>query len=146
MYTFSEFRTVIHNRDKNRGISRKDMPQIKSKHYDDFFEYIKNEGGRTTKKTVNPKKLKPTQTQFSDQGVVKSLKKIRDNNDSKKEIIISRDNYVMDGHHRWIAHTNAGKPINVIQIDMDSERLLKMMKSYNKVGFKDIYDNKHGNR
>jgi len=142
MLTFREFRTVIHNRDKNKGIPRKDMPQIKSKHHNDFLDYIESEGTSITKKTINPKKLKPTQTQFSDQGIEKSLKKISNNNESKREIIISRDNYVMDGHHRWIAHINAKKPIKVIQINMDSDKLLKIMKSYDKVGFKDIYDKK----
>ena len=53
------------------------------------------------------------QAEFSDAGVLKQLKKDIDKNYAGKAIIISEDDYVLDGHHRWLVAKNTGKDLDV---------------------------------
>lgn len=42
-----------------------------------------------------------------------------------KPIIISKDFYILDGHHRWLAHYNMGdKPIPVMQINLNANKVM----------------------
>ena len=77
----------------------------------------------------------PIQREFNIQGVERSLSKMASlvPGAKDKSIIISKDNYIVDGHHRWIAYKNVGKNINVMQANVDMKKLLDATNKYPKV-------------
>ena len=122
------------------GIDRKDMPQIDSKLTSDFISYLSGRGVKTSMKTMYPPRLKATQHQFH-KSKIQSLIDYMDKGDyDNKRIIVSKDNYVMDGHHRWLAHVNAGKDIGVYQVNANAKDLIDMMHEYPKSYTKKLYE------
>lgn len=100
----------------NLGFKRKEMPQIEGKNIQKFLDYLKSEGVKYKETSVDSKSLRPTQSQFNQdkiQGMIDAI-------DQKKQhpIMVSKDGYVIDGHHRWLAHYNLGRKMPVIQIDL----------------------------
>lgn len=142
MLNFKQFveELYIPNRKQSKGISRANMPQIPDEHSEHFINvFIKKLGVKVRVKTVDPETLKPTQNEFSDKGIQKNMGRIGKGY-AKPPIIVSKDNYIMDGHHRWAAHANSKVKIKIRQVDMHSSELLEVMKRYSKVNFKDIYN------
>ena len=84
------------------------------------------------------KALKATQGEFSDAGVEKQLQKMQDGA-PKKPIIASEDNYIIDGHHRWLVAWNTKSAVEVFKVNMDADELLKLVKKFPKTTYKDIY-------
>jgi hypothetical protein len=100
----------------NLGFKRKEMPQIEGKNIQKFLDYLKSDGVKYKETSVDSKSLRPTQSQFNQdkiQGMIDTI-------DQKKQhpIMVSKDGYVIDGHHRWLAHYNLGRKMPVIQIDL----------------------------
>lgn len=80
------------------GIPRADMPQIKSEHRGALANYLRARGIPWDRQEVLPGELKPTQAEYSDE----KLKKARQH-DGERAILVSREGYVVDGHHQWLA-------------------------------------------
>lgn len=118
------------------GIKRNQMPQIATEDYPEFIDYLKDNGASFTKDTVHPKSLKAIQGEFSDSGVLKALKKRK----LEKPIIASSDNYIIDGHHRWIAALNTGVDVNIYRVNKPGKELLQLVKDFPKTTYKDIYE------
>ena len=71
-----EFRIDMPADGEGMGIPRKKMPQIKTKDYPEYFQYLKDNGVDFQKLNgVKAATLKPTQSEFSKQGVEKQLQK-----------------------------------------------------------------------
>ena len=103
------------------GIPRKYMPQFEeTPDVQRFTRFIKKayniNSRRTTRKATQ---LTPSQEEISrkridalmkDEGILKHL---------RVPLVISRDNYIVDGHHRWAAYrlNKPEKPLPVILID-----------------------------
>jgi len=118
------------------------MPQIKTKHLDKFKDWIKSEGLSAKKESIAAKDLKPTQKDFNIKKVIEILN--NDNSEKlKKTILVSKDNFILDGHHKWLAHFNIdeNKKIDVLKIDLNVEDLLDKAKEFPKVRYKDLSDN-----
>ena len=116
-------------------IPRNKMPQIEQKDYAAYILHMKRKGIVGKRIVANPKKLKAIQSQFSDKGVIASIKK-----DDKKPILISKDNYVIDGNHRWLAAiATKADEIVAIQFNASKDEVLKATLAFPKVTFK-----KHG--
>jgi hypothetical protein len=125
---------------ENLDIPRRNMPQIKTKHLDKFKDWVKDQGFKTEKDYIPAKDLKPTQKDFNTKKVFEIL-----NNDPeklKKTILVSKDNYIIDGHHKWLAHYNIdeNKKIDVLKVNLEVEDLLEKAKEFPKVRYKDIDD------
>lgn len=118
------------------GIPRRQMPQIRSDDYPDFLRYLKDNGADIETDRVPAASLKPIQKDFSDAGVLKALQ-LRDR---EKDVIASSDNYIIDGHHRWLAAVNTKNTIPIIRINVPVQRLLELVKQFPKTYYKDIYD------
>jgi len=100
--------------------SRALMPQIDNQKQ--FLSQMKKRGIRVVKKHCDPKVLKSTQSEFD-------ADKVSDMSNSKlKEIIISKDGYVLDGHHRWLAAHNDGKKIVAYEVDLPILELMRVSK------------------
>lgn len=92
--------------DEGMGIARKDMPQIPSKERDNFLSDIEKSDGITfEKEKIDPTTLKPIQKEVSGSRAGKIYDKYNDEGDIPKSerILISKDGYVVDGHHTWAA-------------------------------------------
>ena len=114
------------------------MPQVAAKDYEELFKYLKDNGATFTKDTVPARTLKATQSEFSDQGVEKQIKKnLKDK--VRKSIIVSSDDYVIDGHHRWLVALNTKQDLDIIRVDIPGNELLSLIKEFPKTTYKDVY-------
>ena len=120
------------------GKKRKNMPQIKKQDYQEFIEYLQKNGARFKSETVPADELKAMQAEFSDAGVIKQLKKDIDKNYAGKAIIVSEDDYVLDGHHRWLVAKNVGRDLDVFRVNMPAYELFDLVNEFEKVYYKDI--------
>ena len=93
--------------------------------------------------TVLANTLKAIQGEFSDAGILKSLGKKMDGK-GKKPIIASMDDYIIDGHHRWLAALNTGpeEEVDIIRVNKTGKDLLQMVIDFPKTTYKDIYNGK----
>ena len=103
---------------------RKIMPQINNTK--EFTEFLNKANIVNSKKKVNGNNLRASQLNF-DSDKIESLM----NDPSDKEIIISSDGHVLDGHHRWIANNNMKKKCSAIEVDLPILELIKVAKDYN---------------
>ena len=135
-----EFKIVKPDPKDTLGIKRKNMPQIKKQDYEEFIEYLQKNGAKFTRESVPADELKAMQAEFSDAGVLKQLKKDIDKNYAGKAIIISEDDYVLDGHHRWLVAKNTGKDLDVFRVNMPAYELFDLVNEFDKTYYKDIHE------
>ena len=126
------------------GIKRKAMPQIKSKDYEEFIKFLTKNGVKFTQDTIPAKELRAMQNQFSDEGIIKQMEKNIAQGPNTKSVIVSSDDYILDGHHRWLVAVNTGTDLNVYRVNMPAYELYDLVNQFEKVYYKDIYDETRG--
>ncbi len=114
------------------------MPQVDEKDYPEYFAYLKEKGITLKKGKEDPNNLKPIQKEFAKIGVEKSLDKMLAKKDNDKFIIVSKDDYIVDGHHRWLAAKNGRQQLNVMRANVNMKELLKATNEFPKITFKSI--------
>ena len=119
------------------GLTRDKMPQVKSKDYDDLIKHLKKNGILVQKRKVKASTLRATQKDFNKDKIVGAISKIKTLG-TAKPLIVSSDNYIIDGHHRWLAAKNVGGTIDVMQADVKVKELLKNVYSFPKTFTKNI--------
>jgi hypothetical protein len=122
------------------GFDRKDMPQVDKKHHQDFFSFLKGKGVSVKKTTIDPNKLKPSQSQFYTSKIEGMVDSIQKGTHNLKPIIVSKDNYVIDGHHTWIAYMNLDREMSVAQVNAPAKKLFDLMHEYPKSYTKKIHE------
>jgi cytidylate kinase len=105
--------------------ARKEMPQIGAS--DSFIKYLKSNDVESKRVRLDPNKLKSSQMEF-DQNKIDGLR----NTPSSNPIIVSRDNHVIDGHHRWLADKLEGRQSDAYMCDLPVLELLHQAKIYSK--------------
>ena len=81
-------------------LPRDSLPQIPEKEFDAFRKYCHGEGVTSHIMRISCDALKPIQKHLNPQ----KIKRIIENPSGMDvPIIISEDNYLLDGHHRWAA-------------------------------------------
>jgi hypothetical protein len=125
--TFIQEKIEIPNK-KDLGFKRKEMPQVEGKNVPKFLDFLRSEGVKYKEKSVDSKSLRPTQSQFNKDKIQSMIDSI----DTKKQhpIMVSKDGYVIDGHHRWLAHYNLGRKMPVIEIDLNINDALDKMHDF----------------
>ncbi len=141
---------------KNKGIPRKEMPQLKGKPAPNswadinlpkdkggevdgeeaFKQMLKSKGVKITDRTVDASSLKATQSQLVGAkivGMMNALKEDPHNKGITAPIFVSKDGYILDGHHRWAGMValdmasglkqSVQMPVHIV--DMDIEDLVK---------------------
>ena len=121
-----------------KGVKRVEMPQIHKNDYNEFIDYLKDNGAEFTKQTMPAQQLKATQGEFSDKGVMKQVDK-QMRGEPRKPVIASQDNYIIDGHHRWLVAWNTKDSLDVFKVNINADKLLKLVKDFPKTTYKDIY-------
>jgi hypothetical protein len=87
---------------ESKGIPRVKMPVIPAKQTQKFVDYLKDQGYGVKKGKEYAAHLRATQDEISGVKVAAAMKRIKDNNGKVyKRIIVSKDNYILDGHHTW---------------------------------------------
>lgn len=128
----------VHIPTGNLGIERKDMPQIFSGDIQSYIKFIRLNGVKVVKQKVLAKSLKPTQNEINTDKVKKML--TAPDEVLRKIIIVSKDGYVLDGHHRWLALINKDDKayIPVWRVDINMQELLAMTHKFDKVEYKNL--------
>lgn len=108
-------------------LSRDLMPQISGKTLPNFLRFLKKRGVEYHKDSVDPSTLKSTQSEFDDSKIFTMMY----DKDSNDPIIISNDEHVLDGHHRWLADFNTDKTFTqAYVIDLPILDLYRVAKEY----------------
>lgn len=124
-------------------LSREDLPQIKSdeitKPETGFKAYLDKRGikYKEVKKRVN--QLTPIQKEINLDKVEGMVEKVGiEGLRHDKPILTSKDNYLVDGHHRWYAllKDNPETIIDTLEIDLTIGELIEVMKDYPGVFYK----------
>lgn len=113
----------VPNAEDGKGKMRHTMPQLPN--FDAFMDDLDANGIDTEVRTLGPWKLTPTQSNFNEDKV-NFL--IDEKKWDAKPIITSADDYVIDGHHRWLAAAKLGKDIKSRVINLDCDALLAFLK------------------
>ena len=111
----------------NQG--RESMPQIPIEHFENFLEFLRTKGISYNKASVREKYLKASQQDHNPNKVKAIMKK-----DKIDPVIISWDDYVVDGHHRWLAWHNKEKKdyIPCLRVKLNVLDLIVLMKEFTK--------------
>jgi hypothetical protein len=81
------------------NISRKDMPQVDTQNLGSAIDIVSNTA-KVTKGKIEAGKLKKSQKELHKDKIEGIAKKFT-SPDKFKPLIISQDNHIVDGHHRW---------------------------------------------
>lgn len=113
----------VPNLEQAASMMRDDMPKISD--LAALVQDFATNGTGVTASMTDPQTLRPGQKDFN-MDKVRSLQRMT-NPTLDLPIIISRDNYVVDGHHRWIAAVANNVPILAHQVDMDFYDIIKFL-------------------
>ncbi len=119
------------------NIPRSQMPQIKSTDIPNFLTYLRSQKVLVTKELAQVSQLHPSQAEFNQEKVHYMM---TNKQDLKKPVLVSSDNILMDGHHRWLALLNIDKreTIPIYRIHVPFLGLLQLTKRYPKVSYKSV--------
>lgn len=106
------------------NVPRETMPQIKAEHRGAMVNFLKGRFISSETQTVPADTLKPTQAEFSPAKVKQALEYEGGN----RSILVSSDNYVVDGHHQWLASLDGD--IQVIRIDAPIKEILEVIQEF----------------
>ncbi len=115
---------LVPNIEDGIGKLRHTMPQLSD--FDSFMKDLADNKISMTTKPLTSTSLTPTQRNFNEEKV-DSL--VKSGTWDTKPIITSKDKYVIDGHHRWLAAVKLGKKILSRVVDMPCEDLLDFLKN-----------------
>src|SRR5260221_3654620 len=114
------------------------MPQTPKEQAKAYVSELKAQGVSVQQETVSPLTLKPTQSEIDATKVGQMMYKW-DAGKVPNSIFVSRDNYVLDGHHRWATAAamafdkpGAGIKIPVTRIMLGHAEALGTMHAFNK--------------
>jgi hypothetical protein len=114
------------------GIPRVEMPVIRAGATKDFIKYLKKQGYAIEKGNERAANLRATQNEISGVKVAAAVQKIKDRGFYKR-LVISKDDYILDGHHTWAAQlaidSKAGtlksdKEVKIARVDISITKLI----------------------
>ena len=114
------------------GIARRDMPQVPEKFKAQFVDELRADGVGVTREEVDAGTLKATQGEYNPT----AIQQVRDNRAGSTDvkdnpIVVSSDDRVLDGHHRWAAAAQDGDRIKVVRVDLPIKDLLSRAREFN---------------
>ncbi|AKO61701.1 hypothetical protein CPT_Mendera_053 [Stenotrophomonas phage Mendera] len=124
---------IIPNEGQGLNKKRHLMPQISD--YNAFIADLESEGVDVTTVMIKASRLTPTQSNFNEDKVNRM---IEDESWKRGAIVSSKDDCVLDGHHRWLAAAQDDSSIRTRRIGMNIEDLLAFVKDKSYVEYKKI--------
>lgn len=129
---------LSHGNRSTGGIDRADMPQIPKKYRAEFLRELTAENVSYVDEAVDPRSLRRTQRAINPENV-EVLHQAMVNGtyrDDGHKTIVSSDNKILDGHHRWaaaaqFAESNPGFTLSVTRVDMPMSSLLERARTFN---------------
>lgn len=120
-------------------LKRAEMPVLGKEHKPKFIQEMKKDGIDVRLERVDPSTLHPVQEEISANSSGGMLQAMREGKllDDKDRLVVSRDNHIIDGHHRWAAAVGfsiekEGVRIPIVRVDLSTDDLLKRALDYNK--------------
>ena len=110
------------------GLLKDDMPQFDEKSGAAFRDYLVSRGVSVQRTTSSADDLGKTQKSLSGlkvQAMVRSHEAGEFPELTKDPIMVSNDNYVLDGHHRWAAIRKLGQNVPVWIINLPIGQLVQ---------------------
>lgn len=131
------------------GIPRGLMPQIVSQHVQEFLSGLRAKGVSVTEGWTPVGQLKPMQNAIQP-AKVRELLEVLPVEALQKPIVISDDNHILDGHHRWAAlrmggvkgGQQMGGPLQEIQtrrVGLPASELLAAARAFPKAEYRDFH-------
>jgi hypothetical protein len=115
------------------GIPRAEMPVIPAKRTKDFIAHLKSLGYDIKKDNEESRNLRASQSEISGAKVAVQMQRIKEDGFYKR-LVISRDNYILDGHHTWAGQLgldakdgdleNDGREVKVARVDISITKLI----------------------
>jgi len=130
--------------EQNLGIPRAKMPQLDPEVGRRFLADLKGKGVKVEDGVEHVGNIKATQAEINAdkvRGMVEAIGK-REYNPADTPFIISRDGFVLDGHHRWAAMLvlDPDTKMKVQKVDMDAAALVEAANSFEGVEQRDLMD------
>jgi hypothetical protein len=86
------------------GIPRVKMPQLDDDQTKAFVKHLKEMGFKVEKDKVHANHLRATQNELNGVKVAATAEKMRGKEGKiSKRLVVSKDDYILDGHHHWAA-------------------------------------------
>jgi hypothetical protein len=124
------------------NIPRNKMPQIKREFIPDFVKALNQSGVSVSKRKMDVKHLKPTQSEINMNKVKQKYENFVNGVKTPKPFIVSYDNFILDGHHQLFALQTLEKDTKVdcYYIGIKMKDLLKFAHEFPKTTYKEIDD------
>ena len=131
---------IIHL-DKGLGLPRAELPQVKSDDMQNFIDWLKEKNVDVFKSKMEVGELIPIQKEIN----VEKVKSMMEKHDAGKidlvtgkPVMVSADEHIIDGHHRWFAlrELSEENEMETINIKLPVKKLLKVMKKYPGTSYK----------
>jgi hypothetical protein len=121
------------------SIPRHQMPQIEKEYYPEFFYLLGLRGVSFEHKAISANRLRTAQNEIDVNKVKEWIKSIPEGA-RKKDIIVSKDLYVLDGNHTWLAilNKNPNSKIVCFVVDLNMVDLINTCKLFDKVTNKTV--------
>lgn len=104
-------------------LERKYMPQVAQNDLPVALSLLKGNGVKVSIETVSPSDLKHSQRAVDKKKVLSIIKDLKSGK-ILPPLVISLDNYIVDGHHRWIAYKLLKMPIKCIKIHLPQKEAI----------------------
>ena len=87
----------------NLGIPRSEMPQVAgdSETIGKFGTLLGQAGVQAQLESIDPRSLHPTQSELDGRNASKIAESMLANGRQPSVLVVSKDDYILDGHHRW---------------------------------------------
>jgi len=114
---------------KSLNKKRHEMPQVDPDNVTEFIKHFDDKVGvSSVKRKLN--QLKPSQNEFDKDKILHFISEYENSDKQPKKVkyIISDDNYLLDGHHRWAAALelqNENSPVECYKINLPADDLIK---------------------
>ena len=125
--------------DEGMGIARKDMPQIPGDRRPEFLADISKDGVKVTEESIDPKQLKPIQKEVSSSrsGAIYNSYKENGAIPQEQRILVSKDGFVIDGHHTWgaavgFSFDNPSAKLPIYRLSLDAKDALRVSSEWSK--------------
>jgi len=113
------------------------MPQVPDDALGELADFFDGKGITLTSKKVKADTLQASQRNFNKDKILSAAANYA-TSDKAPPIIVSKDNYVIDGHHRWLGALNVGGEIRVLQSSENAKETIEAMLDFPKSFKKNI--------